>query len=79
MDAPRPCLIADRAYYDGDAFRAWLAQQGIEAVIPARNGRTNPQSHDLEWYKGAQRRGTGHRLAGSNADDAWPPADQYAQ
>ena len=22
--APRPCLIADRAY-DGDAFRAWLA------------------------------------------------------
>ena len=36
-DAPLSCLIADQAY-DGDAFRAWRAQRGIEAVIPARNG-----------------------------------------
>ena len=49
-DAPLPCLITDRAY-DRDGFRAWLAQQGIEAVIPARRGRLNPQSHDPEKYK----------------------------
>ena len=48
-DAPRSCLIANRAY-DGDAFRAWRAQRGIKAVIPARNGRTNPQSHAPERY-----------------------------
>ena len=41
-DAPLPCLMADRAY-DGDAFRAWRAQRGTEAVIPAWKGRTNPQ------------------------------------
>ena len=45
--APRPCLMADRAY-DGDPFRAW---RGAEAVIPARKGRTNPQPHDPEPYK----------------------------
>ena len=44
---PRPCLITDRAY-DGDAFRAW---RGAEAVISARKGRTNPQTHDPERYK----------------------------
>ena len=49
-DTPLPRLMADRAY-DGDPFRAWLAQRGTEAVIPARKGRTNPQSHDLEPYK----------------------------
>ncbi len=47
--APLPCLIADRAY-DSDAFRAWREQQGIEAVIPARKGRTNPRPHDPERY-----------------------------
>ena len=46
-DTPLPCLIADRAY-DGDAFRAWLAQRGTEAVIPVRRGRTNLQPHDPE-------------------------------
>ena len=30
--APLPCLIADRAY-DSDGFRAWWAQQGLEAVL----------------------------------------------
>ena len=49
-DSPRPCLIADRAY-DGDAFRAWREQQGIEAVIPARKGRTTPQPHAPEQYQ----------------------------
>ena len=42
--------IADRAY-DSDGFRAWWAQRGIEAVIPARRGRTHPQPHDPERYK----------------------------
>ena len=49
-DAPLPCLIADRAY-DRDSFRAWLAQRDVEAVIPARRGRTNPQPHDPERYQ----------------------------
>ena len=49
-DAPRPCLIADRAC-DRDGFRAWRAQRGIESVLPARRGRLNPQPHDPEKYK----------------------------
>ena len=58
--APRPCLIADRAY-DGDAFRAWRARQGLEAVIPARQGRTNPRPHDPARYpaRNAVERGIG--------------------
>ena len=58
--APLPCLIADRAY-DGDAFRAWRERQGIEAVIPARKGRTNPPPHDPERYpaRNAVERGLG--------------------
>lgn len=63
--------IADRAY-DVDALRAWLAQQGIEVVIPARGRRTNLWPHDPERYEGAQRRGTG-ASAVSNAGGAWPP------
>ena len=49
-DTPRPCLMADRAY-DGDPFRAWRAQRGTEAVLPARKGRTNPQPRDPERHK----------------------------
>ena len=54
------CLIADRAY-DRDAFRAWRAQRGIEAVIPARGRRLNPQPHDPERYqaRNAVERGIG--------------------
>ena len=48
-DAPLPCLIADRVY-DGDAFRTWRAQQGIEAVIPPGAGRTNSQPRAPERY-----------------------------
>ena len=61
-DTPLPCLSADRVY-DGAAFRAWLAQRGTEAVIPARRGRTNPHDPEqcparnaaergLSWLKG---------------------------
>ena len=39
--APLSRLIADRAY-DVDAFRTWLTQRGIQAVIPARAGRLDP-------------------------------------
>ncbi len=49
IGAPRPCLMADRAY-DGDGFRAWRAPRGTEAVLPARKGRTNPQPRDPERY-----------------------------
>ena len=58
--APLSLLIADRAY-DRDAFRAWLAQRGIEAVIPARGRRLNPQPHDPEPYqaRNAVERGIG--------------------
>ena len=50
IDAPLPCLIADRAY-DRDGFRAWRAQRDIKAVLPARRGHLNPQPHDPEKYK----------------------------
>ena len=45
---------------DGDAFRVWLAQQGIEAVIPARKGH-EPQPHDPKRYqtRNAVERGLG--------------------
>ena len=54
--APLPCLIADRAY-DGDAFRAWLAQRGIEAVLPARRRRLNLQLLYPERYKARNKLG----------------------
>ena len=68
---------ADRAY-DGDAFRAWLAQRGIEAVIPSRAGRTNPQSHDPERYqaRNAVERGIGWLKRGCRVA---PRYDQYAR
>ncbi len=64
-DTPLPCLMADRAY-DRDGFRAWLAQRGTEAVIPARKGRTNPQPHDPERYpaRNAIERGVGRLKPG---------------
>ena len=68
-DAPRPCLITDRSQ-DGDAFRAWLAQQGLKAVLPARNGRTHPQRPGTG--PGAPRRGTEPRLAPTRATRGHP-------
>ena len=40
MEAPRR-LIADTAY-DADSLRRWLAEQGVEAVIPSSAARTLP-------------------------------------
>ena len=76
-DTPRPRLKADRAY-DGDPFRAWLAQRGAEAVIPARKGRTNPQSHDPEPYRArnAIERGLGWLQRGRRVATRY---DKYAQ
>ena len=53
-DAPWPCLIADRAPRVAGAA-------GHRAVIPARNGRANPQPHDPERYqaRNAVERGIG--------------------
>ncbi len=75
--APRPRLLADRAY-DGDAFRAWRTQRGAEAVIPARKGRTNPQPHALERYKArnAVERGIGWLQRGRRVATRYNP---YAQ
>ncbi len=36
--APTRRLIADKAY-DADRLRTWLADKGIEAVIPGRSAR----------------------------------------
>src|SRR5262245_19655598 len=38
-------LIADRAY-DGDGFRQYLAQRGIELICPHRKGRSRPATQD---------------------------------
>ena len=43
-------FIADKAY-DADWLRQWLAENDIEAVIPARKGRKSPAEHDAEKYK----------------------------
>ena len=74
--APLPCLIADRAY-GGDAFRAWRERQGIEPVIPARKGRTNPRPHDPERYpaRNAVERGIGWLKHGRRVATRY---DQYA-
>ncbi len=75
-DTPRSCLMADRAY-DSDSFRAWLAQRGTEAVLPARKGRTNPQPHDPERYqaRNAVERGLGGLKQGRRVATRY---DQYA-
>ncbi len=52
IGALQSCLIADRAY-DRDAFRAGVAQQGIQDVMPARARCLEPQPHDLEAYRRA--------------------------
>ena len=68
----QPALPDRRPGHDGDAFRAWLVQQGIEAVIPVWSRRTNPSP--------TTRNGTKHATpwngasAGSNAGGAWRPA-----
>ena len=39
--APPRRLLADRAY-DADAFRAWLRERNVEAVIPSPASRGRP-------------------------------------
>ena len=58
--APLSRLMADRAY-DVDAFRAWLTQRGIQAVISAWAGRLDPPSCDPEAYPA---RNAGERSCG---------------
>ena len=71
-DTPWPCLIAGQVY-GADAFRDWLAPQGLETVImPARARRTNGQPPSLERYlaRHAVARSTGglqHRQRGLRA------------
>ena len=74
-DAPLPCLIADRAQ-DRDGYRAWQAQRDLEAAIPARRGRTNPQPRDPERYPARQAaeqgRGRSRTRKRSTRHAAWP-------
>lgn len=64
---------SDRAY-GVDVLRAWLAQQVIEAVIPARARCTNLQPHASERYKTRNAVERGPRLAQTSAR-----YDPYAQ
>ena len=43
-------LLADRAY-DTDAILGACAQQGTEAVIPAKRNRKHPRKHDVHLYR----------------------------
>ena len=75
---PRGPVLPDRGSgRDGDAFRAWLAQRNLEAVTPARKGRTNPQPHDPERYpaRKAVERGLGWLTHGRRVATRY---DQYA-
>ena len=76
-DTPRSCRIADRAW-DGNAFRAWRAQQDTEAVMPARRQRTNPQLYDPERYpaRSAREQGLGWLQRGHRGATHY---DKYAQ
>jgi transposase len=44
------CLLADKAY-DSDAFRATLAAQNCEPVIPSNGSRAQKLPYDKERYK----------------------------
>lgn len=43
-------LLADKAY-DANAFRAYLKQQNIRAVIPGKSNRKGRIRHDKNAYK----------------------------
>ena len=43
-------LPADRGY-DADAIREEIAFHGVQAVIPAERGRSNPALHDRDKYR----------------------------
>ena len=44
------CLLGDKAY-DSDAFRAALAEQNCEPVIPSNGSRAQKLPYDKERYK----------------------------
>ena len=44
-------LLADKAY-DTDAFRSFLKENGIKAVIPGKSNRKKRIRHDKKAYKG---------------------------
>jgi transposase len=47
---PPSRILADKAY-DTDAFRAWLQNREIEAVIPSSARRKRPLPLDREAYR----------------------------
>ena len=75
-DASLSYLIADRAW-DRDASRAWRAPQGIEAIIPARSRRTNPQPRGPERYPARHAGARG--LGGIKAGAAWSLATPHTR
>ncbi len=46
---PAKVLLGDKGY-DADWFREALTVRGIDACIPARQGRRNPADHDAKLY-----------------------------
>ena len=56
-------------------MRAWRARRGLEAVIPARRGRLNPQPHDPEKYQArkAVERGLGGLKHGRRVATRYDP------
>ena len=52
LEITRPSrrLLADRAY-DARSLRDWLAERGVEAVIPPNPTRKHPHAYDAEAYK----------------------------
>ena len=47
---PTRRLLADRAY-DANKLRAWLAERGVEAVIPPNPTRKHPHPWDPQAYR----------------------------
>lgn len=56
-------LIADRAY-DSNAVRAWLAQRGIEPIIPARSNNRQATHQDGRKLRRYRRRWIVERTIG---------------
>jgi transposase len=48
--APTKRLLADRAY-DAAKLRSWLAERGVEPVIPPNPTRANPAAYDRKAYR----------------------------
>ena len=46
-----PSALAGDKGYSSKAIRAWLAQRGIQDVIPTRSNETRRESFDRELYR----------------------------